>query len=151
MTTRAVHWHEGMFLRPHQFQAAMRHLHNQVGRGDKWSVHHNWGLGAIDLDLDALANFRFVVRSLDLRLRDGTLIAVPEDGLLPELELKDALERSPTVTVYVGLPVLRMGRANASADGSGEMARYLVDAQEMEDENTGVNPQPVQVRLPNLK
>ncbi len=151
MTTRAVHWHEGMFLRPHQFQAAMRHLHLQTARGDKWNVHHGWGLAAIDLDLDALANFRFVVRSLDLRLRDGTLIAVPEDGLLPELELKDALENNSTVTVYVGLPVLRLGRANASADGAAEMARYVVDAQEIEDENTGVNPQPVQVRLPNLK
>ena len=25
MTTRAVHWHEGMFLRPHHFNAAQQH------------------------------------------------------------------------------------------------------------------------------
>jgi type VI secretion system protein ImpJ len=151
MSTRAVHWHEGMFLRPHHFQGAMRHLHHQAARSDKWDVHHNWGLRAIDLDLDALANFRFVVRSLDLRLRDGSLVSVPEDGLLPELDLKAALENAPTITVFIGLPILRLGRANATADGTGDMARFVVDTQEVEDENTGVNPQPVQVRLPNLK
>jgi type VI secretion system protein ImpJ len=139
-----------MFLRPHHFQAAARHAHHQAARGAHWDVHHNWGLRAIDLDLDALANFRLVVRSLDLRLRDGTMIAVPEDGLLPELELKAAFEQASAITIYVALPVLRLGRVNVTTAGSGEMARFIVDTEPIEDENTGVNPQSVDVRLPNL-
>jgi type VI secretion system protein ImpJ len=140
-----------MFLRPHHFQAATRQLHHFGTRGDKWNVHHNWGLRSIELDLDALANFRLVVRSLDLRFRDGTLISVPEDGLLPELELKEAFERSANIMVFVGLPILRLGRANAATAGQGDMARFVLDSLEIEDENTGVNPQPVEIRLPNLK
>src|SRR6478735_3425684 len=64
MTARPVHWHEGMFLRPHHFQAAGRFLAHEMARGDKWDLHHNWGLRSIQIDPDALANHRFVVRSL---------------------------------------------------------------------------------------
>src|SRR5437870_229552 len=109
MTTRAVHWHEGMFLRPQHFQAAVRHLADQTSRGLHWDLHHNWGLRRIEIDLDALANYRFVVRAMEVRLRDGTVVSVPEDCLLPELDLKDAFgERAGSVTVYVGLPVMHL-------------------------------------------
>jgi type VI secretion system protein ImpJ len=151
MTTRAVHWHEGMFLRPHHFQAAMRHWSHLTDRGEKWDVHYNWGLRAIELDPEALANFRCVVRTLQARLRDGTLVSIPEDGVLPAVELKTAFEKGGPVTVYLGVPVLNLGRANAAANGRPDNARYVLDTLELEDENTGVNPQPIQVRLLNLK
>jgi type VI secretion system protein ImpJ len=151
MTTRAVHWHEGMFIRPQHFQAAQRFWAHMADRGEKWDIHYNWGLRSIELDLDALANYRGVVRSLRARLRDGTLVSVPEDGLLPDLDLKGAFERDTTALLYLGVPVLHLGRANVSADGPHEGARYVVDTQELEDENTGVNPQPVQVRLVNVR
>src|SRR4051812_45954590 len=99
MTTRAVHWHEGMFLRPHHFQAAQRHLAQLETRGQKWDVHYNWGLRSIELDLDALANYRCVVRGVQARLRDGSAVAIPEDGLVPAVELKEAFEQANFVTV----------------------------------------------------
>src|SRR5262245_22386414 len=80
MTARLVHWHEGMFLRPHHLQAAQRYWAHQGMLGEKWDLHYNWGLRAIDLDLDALSNYRCVVRQLRARLRDGTLVSIPEDG-----------------------------------------------------------------------
>jgi type VI secretion system protein ImpJ len=46
---------------------------------------------------------------------------------------------------------LNLGRANVAANGTAESGRYLLDTQELEDENTGINPQPIQVRLLNLK
>ncbi|MBY0228767.1 MAG: type VI secretion system baseplate subunit TssK [Gemmataceae bacterium] len=150
MAARPVHWHEGMFLRPHHFQAAQRHLAHETARGDKWDLHHNWGLRKLDLDKDALANNRFLVRSLQARLRDGTLVSLPEDGDVPALDLKPALERSPSLTVNLALPTLHLGRANVGqnrADG----ARFVLDAQELEDETTGVNPQLLQVRLLNVQ
>src|SRR4051812_37544548 len=100
MTTRAVHWHEGMFMRPQHFQAAHRHLAHLTDRGEKWDVHYNWGLRSVELDLDALANYRCVVRSLEARLRDGALVAIPEDGLLAAADLKPAFEKSNSVTVF---------------------------------------------------
>jgi type VI secretion system protein ImpJ len=151
MTARAVHWHEGMFLRPHHFQATYRHLMQVTRRGAAWDIHYNWGLHLIDLDLEALANYRFVVRALQARLRDGALVVVPEDGELQPLELKGAFDRGNTVTVFLAVPTLRLGRANAAGPGPADGARYKLDTQELEDENTGVNPQPIQLRSLNVR
>src|SRR5262245_16647090 len=147
MTFRAVHWHEGMFMRPHHLQAMMRHAFSEAQRNQQWTQHYNWGLRSVDLDLDALANFRFAVGSLRARLRDGTLISIPQDGLLPPLDLKAAFEESNPVTVYLGVPILNLGKANVGDNGQADGSRYRLDTQELEDENTGVNPQPVVVRL----
>jgi type VI secretion system protein ImpJ len=140
-----------MFLRPHHFQSAQRHWHHVANRSEKWDLHYNWGLRAIELDLDALANYRLVVRSLKARLRDGTLVAIPEDGILPQVELKAAFESGNAFTVFLAVPVVNLGRANVASNGTPEGVRYVVDTQPLEDENTGVNPQPIQVRLLNLK
>ena len=50
MAVRSVHWHEGMFLRPHHFQAAGRHAQHLDRRAGAWDVHHNWGLREVTLD-----------------------------------------------------------------------------------------------------
>ncbi|MGF1579716.1 MAG: type VI secretion system baseplate subunit TssK [Gemmataceae bacterium] len=150
---RAVHWHEGMFLRPHHFQIAQRNWGEVAGRGDKWDLHYNWGLRSIDLDLDALANSRLVISSLQARLRDGTLVSVPEDGSLDpvEDELREALEGRSTVDVYLAIPNLHLGRANIQGPDNRDQARYSIEVQELEDENTGINPQQIPVRRLNVK
>lgn len=150
MTARLVHWHEGMFLRPHHFQAGSRYLAQELARGTNWNLHHDWGVRRLELDRDALTNHRFVVRSLRARLRDGTLVSVPEDGELSALVLQAAFEREPTITVLLAVPSLRVGKANVSAD-RGEGARYSVTTEETEDENTGINPQLLQTRRLNLQ
>lgn len=151
MATHPVHWHEGMFLRPHHFQAAQRYLAEVGRRGASWDVHYNWGLRAIEIDHDALGNNRLVVRSLRARLRDGTVVSVPPDGTLPEIDLKAALAQDAAVTILLALPALQVGRANVSGDGAAELGRYRLDTLQLEDENTGLNPQPVAVRLLNLR
>ena len=116
MALRSIHWHEGMFLRPQHFQAADRYALHLAHRDEKWDLHYNWGLRAIDLDLDALANNRLVIRSLKARMRDGTLVAIPEDGLLPSLDLQSAFSREDRVTVLLAVPVLNLGKSNVAGD-----------------------------------
>ncbi len=151
MTARAVHWHEGMFLQPHQFQAEHRHLTARSHRSVSWPVHHSWGLRSVRIDADALTNSRLVVRELQAVFRDGTPVAVPDDGLLPALELKGLFEPGQPLTIFLAVPVLNLGKANVAEDVPDPNARYQLDTQELEDENTGVNPQPVRVRRPNLR
>jgi type VI secretion system protein ImpJ len=150
MTARAVHWHEGMFLRPHHLQAAQRHIAQLQHTADQWDHAFSWGLRVFDLDRDALANHRLVIRSLRARMRDGTLISLPEDGELPVLDLKTALPGEGAVTVYLGVPVLHLGRPNLVGGRTGE-GRYVLDTLDLEDENTGLHPQPIQVRRLNFQ
>jgi type VI secretion system protein ImpJ len=140
-----------MFLRPHHFQAAERYGAGQRHRGARWDLHYNWGLRSLELDQTALANHRLVIHSLEARLRDGTLLALPEDAAVPALDLKGPLERERSLKVFLSVPSLRVGRANVSEDGRGEAGRYLLDTQEVEDENTGLHPQPVAVRRLNVR
>ena len=150
MTANAVYWHEGMFLQPHHMQAAERHQVYVNQLGSKWDLHHNWGLRSIELREDALANHRLVIRKLEARLKDGTIVVVrPDDGALPALDLKTALDQSPSLNVFLAVPVLRLGRANVGEVG--DDGRYLLDTQDVEDENNGVNQETLQFRLLNLK
>jgi type VI secretion system protein ImpJ len=151
MLLQPVHWHEGMFLRPHHFQAAQRLSFQLSSLASKWDLHFNWGLRTIQINLDALANFRLEVPTLKARLGDGTLVCIPEDGILPVLNLKDAFDREQTVTVYLAVPVLRLGHANVVTGNNSEGGRFLVQSLDIEDENTGLDPQPMQIRRLNLK
>lgn len=151
MTVHSVHWHEGMFLRPQHFQAADRRSRHLIAMGDRFDTHFNWGLRSIDLDTDALANYRFVLRAIDARLRNGTLISLPQDGVLSPLDLKDAFGRESALTVYLALPLLQLNRANVSNGMAVNGARYSVDEKDLEDENTGLNPVHVKLRVPNVR
>lgn len=151
MSQQAVHWHEGMFLRPQHFQASERHVRHWTGLNSRLDMHYNWGLRKIDLDLDALANHRVQVNAIEARMRDGSLISVPGDARLAECDLRAAFVKEAVVTVYLGLPLLQVARGNISEPSSTDTARFIVDDQELEDENTGLNPQRIQVRLLNLQ
>src|SRR5262249_18282374 len=132
-------------------QAAERHQAYVTQLGSKWDLHHNWGLRSVELREDALANHRLVVRRLEARLKDGTLVVVrPDDGALPALDLKAALDRGPSLTVCLAIPALRLGRANVCEE-DGEDGRYLIDAADVEDENSGTNQETVQFRRLKLR
>lgn len=153
MTIQPVHWHEGMFLRPQHFQAAQRYSQHVTAVNSKFDVHHNWGLRSIDIDADALANYRFVAQSLEGRLRGGTVIRLPQDGALPALDLKNVFGRENALTIYLAIPVLQLNRANVAAakNAATNGHRFSIDVKELEDENTGANPLPVQLRVANVK
>jgi type VI secretion system protein ImpJ len=140
-----------MFLRQHHFLTEHRQILRLTQLDEKWTLHHNWGLRSIGLNTDALANFRFSVTSLEARLRDGTLIEVPKDGTLSELDLKPALESNRKVTVHLAVPVLKSSQSNVSDDGPIPGTRYYVIDRQVEDENLGVNPQPIPIRRLNLR
>lgn len=151
MPSGEVHWYEGMFLRPHHFLTEHRRMIRLMQLDGKWDVYHNWGLRAIALNTEALGNFRFSISSLKARLRDGTLVEVPEDGPLADLDLKPAFESNRMVTVYLGMPMFKSGQPNVAPERPGEGMRYYSKSLQLEDENVGVNPQPIAIRRLNLR
>jgi type VI secretion system protein ImpJ len=151
MSDPAIHWHEGMFLRPHHLQAATRHIAQLGGLGDKWDLHYNWGLRSIELDEAAVANNRLVITGLKVRLRDGTLVSIPEDGSLATVDLKAAFEQKPSLDVFLGVPVYQPKRGNVASDDQREGMRYTVETVPITDENTGQDEQQLQVRRLNIR
>lgn len=150
----AVHWHEGMFLRPHHLQAAERRGSYLAHLGESWDQHYYWGLRSIELNTNALANYRLVVPALEARMRDGTLVSVPAEGALPEVDLQPVFksgEGDKVVMVYLAVPRIQVGRPSVLSDGRTEAARYVAESAELEDENTGDNPQLIHTRRLNLK
>ncbi len=75
MPNLPVHWHEGMFLRPHHLQAADRYWTETLQSSEKWDHAYNYGLRSFDYSKDALANSQFLLRSCNARLPDGTLVS----------------------------------------------------------------------------
>jgi type VI secretion system protein ImpJ len=152
-----------MFLWPHQMQLAERHGVRQLHLSHKWDLHHDWGLRWVDLDVGALANYRFAVKGLRARLRDGTLLAIPDDGSLAAIDLKPAFQKGSSVDVSLGVPKLQLGKSNVrdpqqapppgAAPATEKVAptRYLLSTEEVEDENVSNNPQPIPVRLLTFK
>ncbi len=150
MINSAVHWQEGMFLRPHHFQTADRHRQTQAVRTLKWDHHYCWGIRLLEIDEDAMRNYRLVVRRLFARFRDGSVVSVPEDGELPALDLRTAFHQGNLFEVFLAIPLFSLGKSNSSIAPE-EQVRWTIDTCYLEDENTGINSQPIPCRKLNLR
>jgi type VI secretion system protein ImpJ len=146
MANRPVHWHEGMFLQPHHFQAADQYSRYVLRESEDWYHPFNWGVRLIDLDRDAIANYAMTLRSCEARFKDGTKVVVPADVAVDTAELKSALATTATVMVYLAVPALQAGRANVEERPTSDGPRHWVETVEREDENTGSGEQPLQFK-----
>ncbi len=146
MAIRPVHWSEGMFLRPHHFQAAERHVGESLRLSEDWYHPFNWGYRRIELDRDAVANYAMTLNGCEARLKDGTKIVVPDDVTVDPVELHEALSKESSLMVYLAVPSVQAGRANAAEHPTADGPRYWIETIEREDENTGTDDQPIQVR-----
>lgn len=152
MSSDAVYWHEGMFLRPHHFQASDRYWHEQVRLSSRFDVEYHWGLKSFEFNKEALQNFRFEVLRLQCRLRDGTLIRIPQDGLLAPLELRNSMDRAKQLDILLAVPIVQPGRANiGSLEDSSARYRMEVSREGVPDENKEKNERPVHFRRLNVQ
>jgi len=147
MQFRSIHWNEGMFLRPQHFQAADRCSFNEHALLVSSLFPYNWGFWDLKISLSALENFRFVVNSIKARMPDGTIVVAPDDGPIPVLDLKKHFENSSKLTVFLAVPQDSL-TPSASPDSP---PRWRVESREILDENTGTNPEIVEVRYLNFK
>jgi len=141
MRNPAVHWSEGMFLRPHHFQVAERHRSEQLATSTAWSNPYSYGLHRCELSREALANYQVQIAGLQCRLGDGTLFSIAEGQELDRRDLKEAFAKESAVTVYLAVSKLVLGRANVAVQHSGELARFLTNSMPVQDESSGGNDQ----------
>lgn len=160
-----VHWSEGMFLRPQQFQAMDRARAEELAAATAASDPCSYGIVRVEINPAALAARQFELRRCQARLRDGTLIWL-EQGEEPDrlsLErageqmaalsaaLDDPLKEVDTLRVYLAVPRFDPAGANVSPPGPPDRSRMLVTRQPVQDDTTGGNDQEVEFRRLNVR
>lgn len=146
-----VHWYEGMFLRPHHFQAAERFWSEQFETSGRWDNPYNYGLQAITISAEALKNHQLQITSCHARMRDGTLVATDLGRELDRLNLKDAFQRDAQVTVYLAIPKLTLGRRNVGPRGAEDAPRFGEVEAALQDQSAGGNDQAIQLLETNVR
>jgi type VI secretion system protein ImpJ len=110
-------WGEGLFLRPQHFQQQDHYHEERLHRTAALLHPYAWGVGALQVDRDALANDTLRVLELSLRFPDGELYAAPGADELPDaVDLGQLPQSVQSVTYHAALPGFKPFGANFSAD-----------------------------------
>ncbi len=142
-----VHWYEGLFLRPHHFQAADRHWQETLFSSSCWDHPHYWGVYDWEYSRDALASGQLEIRSLRVRMRDGTLVDCGDGNPLDRVDLSRAFAHESVVTAYVAVPRLHLGEKNVGTNGElPGTTRFRETRQLLQDDADGGNDQEVSFR-----
>lgn len=151
-----IHWHEGLFLRPHHLQVMQQSVCGML-RGER-ELAFSYPYGVIESELVEGALENMVVRFSRLRavMPDGLVVDVPRNTPLPPLNMEEAMsEATGPLLIYLAVPVWYEGRGNVVAQEKQNQSkikrRFQVDEIEWADENTGENPQPIPVRRINAR
>ncbi|MHC4398307.1 MAG: type VI secretion system baseplate subunit TssK [Planctomycetota bacterium] len=151
MRNLPVHWSEGLFLRPHHLQAADRYWTEAMETSERWDHQYNYGVRTLDLSDEAIANHQCQVNVCHARMKDGTLISLDPGQELDRVDLKEAFASEASVRVFLGVPKLKLGRANvATGEGAGKH-RYSESTLSTSDESLGGNDQDLQHRVLNVR
>src|SRR5262249_31514620 len=148
----------------HHMQQETRLCAAEMSRQGHFNLHYNWGLRKLDLDWDALKEGRLVIRGLQARLSNGTLVDIPDDASMDIPDLAVALEEQDPliVSVAVRLPRATESEADATGAAGGETTdaevskqasegRYSTEPTEVYDENTGADGQQITIRRLRVK
>ncbi len=151
MRNLPVHWSEGLFLRPHHFQAADRYWSEALATSDQWDHQYNYGVRKLELSHEAIANYQCQVNVCHARMKDGMLVSLDAGQELDRADLKEAFATQTSVRVYLGVPKLKLGRANVAAGTEPGKHRYVQSTAAVQDESLGGNDQELQLRALNAR
>jgi type VI secretion system protein ImpJ len=159
-----------MFLLPHHFQAAEKHVEELVGTSERWDHAYNYGLKRIEISQEAIGNFQFQINHCHARLRDGTLVIINPEQDLDRAEMKDSihvlegalksvatdlkgsLQVEPVVRIYLGVPKLKMGAANVKSEWQENgKQRFSEVKRQLLEETRGGNEQEISVKALNVR
>lgn len=153
--TSPIHWHEGLFLQPHHLQSMQRYLEGSVVAQRRLAYAHPYGVVDAKLSPDALENMMVRFDRLRVIMPSGLEVNIPDNTDPVALDIKKAFAASSgALTILLGVPLWYANRANAIDMGSDDWRvkrMYRVVERDVEDENTGTNPQPVMMRRFNAR
>lgn len=155
MRNLPVHWSEGLFLRPHHFQASDRHWEESAKTAHQWGTHYHYGIRALELSTQAIANSQLEVTVCHARMKDGTIVTLDAGQTPDRVDLKGAFESEQSVRVFLAVPKLKVGRENVATPGTpadqARNCRFVEVKEPIQDESRGGNDQEIPLRALNVK
>ena len=149
-----VVWAEGMYLAPHHFQAQNRYFEEAVHFATTSLWRDAYGLAECQLDADALRNGTVSLLHARGMFEDGLPFDIPECDPRPDPSniVDKFLPTTDSLTVALAVPRWVQGQQNCDLDPfpTGN-ARYLSTTEMIHDENTGLEPKPVQIGRKNIR
>lgn len=145
-------------MQPHHLQWAQRCQHESLASARRLTFPYPHGLIESRISGDALENMLVRFDRLRAVMPSGVEVNVPEDADLPPLDIKREFEGSSKgFTIELGVPLWYASRGNTldgGATGGGDWRdkrMFRIAEITRPDENTGENPQPMQVRRVNAR
>lgn len=149
MQNPSVHWSEGMFLRPHHFQASDRYWTELASLGSQIDHPNGYGVYRLAVSEDGLSNGVLEISGLRARLRDGSILACESNDVL-SVDLSKRLAPynlgNQPVTAHLVVSRLQEGASNVREQGATTPARFEFFPREMADECTGGNRQEIELK-----
>jgi len=152
MHNSPVLWSEGMFLRPHHFQAADRYWGELISTGNRFDHPCGYGISRLTVNTESLQNNLLDLVGLSARMKDGTLLET-EIGHVDSVDLKTRLGNiapPKVLQVFLAIPQDSEGQGN-TANTPTAVKRYLSFDREVADEIRGDNRQSVPSRRLNYR
>jgi type VI secretion system protein ImpJ len=149
-----VVWAEGMYLAPQHFQAQNRYFEESFHFATASLWRDAYGLAACQLDADALRNGTVSLLHARGMFQDGLPFDIPECDPRPDPRniVEQFLPTTDSLTVALAIPRWREGQQNCDLDSfTAGSARYLSTTEMVHDENTGLEPKPVQMGRKNIR
>ena len=150
-----VLWTEGMFLGPQHLQQSDRYHEEQLRRAVRILRDFSWGLTALQVNADALANGEFVLARCAAVLPDGLSVDVPDADAAPASRPVEGVfdAKRTTLGVYLAAPRFRAGYPAASPEGAsdGRPTRYRLRTASVADDNAGGAEREVSMAARNLR
>jgi len=150
-----VVWSEGMFLTPHLLQQGDRYQEDLLRGHVNALLSFPWGLTALDIDREGLANGFFTLTRCTGILADGLPVQIPDGDEPPESRSVQG-QFSPSVDrleVFLAIPAHRPGALNFRAAGAeeGRPLRYQAKLVRVQDETTEGNEAEIPVARKNFR
>lgn len=135
MRTNKVVWSEGLFLRPQLFQQQERYLEYYAHKRAATITPFFWGFAQYDIDNEALAYGKLVLRTCKGVLPDGTPFDIPGHAALPEPLTITPAHLGKIIWLAVPLRLDNSDETIFDTDDRGSLARFCAYDTELHDTN----------------
>lgn len=155
MTATKILWGEGLFLRPHHFQAQDHYLESLTKSAQMHANPYAWGIVNLKIDTESLNKGTLVVNEVRAIFPSGESVNAPEMDQLPApLSIAELVQEESWLDIHIALPCLSLHGDNCKEDRlQSGTKKYLVVETVANDQFTNSDPATITTlsKLPCLR